>query len=290
MGFWVAAAAAIGGALIANEGSKKASKAQRQGLDKAEEARAQAQEQALAALAAGQEAQANAILEAAEMSIQQRERFFQIAKGYLEPFVKSGESALPEIQAMLGIKGQFDPNYITSRPDYKFVQKETQDAVQRSAAAQGSLLSGETLMSIQDRAGGIASQEFGRHYDRLMGLAGIGVNAAGNLASGAISTGSGIAGDYGRQGMQLSAVYDPGKEMALTSDYGTDLANLALGQGNNRASLISNTYNNYAQALSSIGSMYGYSQGYGGGGAGYNSGYGKRGTTVGGSGTPWLNN
>ena len=266
MGFWVAAAAAIGGALIASEGSKDAAREQRRGMENAEEYRMQAQEDALAALAAGQEAQAAAILEAAEMSIEQRQRFFDIAKGYLEPFINSGESALPEIQAMLGIKGTFNPEYITSRPDYKFVQKETKEAVERSAAAQGSLLSGETLMAVQDRAGGIASQEFGKHYDRLMGLAGIGVNAAGSLASGAINTGAGIAGDYGRQGAQLSAIYDPGKQAALISDYGTDLANLALGQGNNRASLISNTYNNYAQALSSIGMMYGYGS-YGGAGA-----------------------
>jgi len=52
---------------------------------------------------------------------------------------------------------------------YQFALKEGKDAAENSAAARGSLLSGNTLKELSDRATGTASQFYGDAYNRWMG-------------------------------------------------------------------------------------------------------------------------
>lgn len=111
--------------------------------------------------------------------------------------------------------GTFTPPQGTDDPGFRFALDEGLDAIQRSAAAKGNLLTGGTLKdltkyatgaALQDYAGAFnrALQTFGTNYDvfrnnqndpfaRLLSVTGLGANAAsafGNNTS-ALSTGAG---------------------------------------------------------------------------------------------------
>jgi len=105
-----------------------------------------------------------------------------------KPYRAVGVSALDQQAAMLGIPDStgkvnaFDPNYITSRPSYKFVQEQGNRAVDRSAAARTGTLGGRAVKEGQRFASGLASQEFNNEFSRLGTLSTMGANASANLA------------------------------------------------------------------------------------------------------------
>jgi hypothetical protein len=63
-------------------------------------------------------------------------------------------------------------------PSYGFRFQQGLDALQRSAASRGTLLTGGTLKAINNYGQGAASQEYGADFARQMGLASLGENAA----------------------------------------------------------------------------------------------------------------
>jgi hypothetical protein len=63
----------------------------------------------------------------------------------------------------------FDPSQVGSDPGYQFRLKQGMEALQRSAAAKGSLFGGSTLKRLTEFAQGTASDEFGRAYARKAG-------------------------------------------------------------------------------------------------------------------------
>lgn len=80
-------------------------------------------------------------------------------------------------------------------PSYAWRLNQGLEGVQRGAAARGTLLTGGTLKDLTDYAQGAASQEFGNIWARNMGLAGLGANAAGAMARYGSDYGSGMAED-----------------------------------------------------------------------------------------------
>lgn len=92
-------------------------------------------------------------------------------------------------------------------PDYQFNLDQGQQAIDRSAAARGGLLSGSAVKSGQRFASGLASREFGSYVDRLMQQAGLGstgigasaaagANAANNISAANINAGNARASAY----------------------------------------------------------------------------------------------
>jgi hypothetical protein len=67
-------------------------------------------------------------------------------------------------------------------PSYEWRFKEGQKALERSAAARGTLLTGGTLKALAAYGQGLASTEFGNIFDRNYKLAGLGLNAAQSAA------------------------------------------------------------------------------------------------------------
>jgi len=132
-------------------------------------------------------------------------------------------------------------------PGYQFRMDEATKAIERSAAARGSLRSGATMDALQRRAQGVASDEYQNYANRLAALAGVGQTAnASNAAAGQA---------YAQQ---------------------QTATNMAAGQA--RASAYTNTGNAINQGVGNLASAYLYSTGYGGaGGAG--GGWGTPGTT-----------
>lgn len=69
-------------------------------------------------------------------------------------------------------------------PGYQWAVDQSLDGINRSAAARGGSLGGNTLAALSDRAGNMANQEFGAWQDRLGGLISPELSATGGAATG----------------------------------------------------------------------------------------------------------
>lgn len=138
--------ASIGSGLIASRGAKKAARAQERAALRAEQT--------------------------------QRE-MFERQLALQEPFRQAGLTAQQQILQLLGIGGDADAEGYGSLarsfgqadfeadPGYAFRQAEGMRALERSAAARGGLLSGNTLRGIQRFGQDLASQEYANAFNRF---------------------------------------------------------------------------------------------------------------------------
>lgn len=109
-----------------------------------------------------------------------------------QPYRDLGTQAVGSLATGEAPGGQFTKNFtladLTTDPGYQFDLQQGNQAVQRSAAAQGTLNSGGTLKSIANYTTGLASNELTNAYNRyttdqnnqfnrLNSLAGLGQNA-----------------------------------------------------------------------------------------------------------------
>lgn len=139
------------------------------------------------ASAAKKAANASAAGSAASLAEQKRE--FDTSRADNLPWLTTGKSALASLSKIYGLSsvganGQVTPggapdmsSFFTS-PDYQFRQTEGLKGVDAGAAARGTLDSGATRKAEIGYAGNLASGEFGSYINRLMGIAGVGQNAA----------------------------------------------------------------------------------------------------------------
>jgi hypothetical protein len=147
--------------------------------------------------------------------------FGQTLRSDFEPYVASGRNALAQLE---------DPNAFRASPGYAFARGEALDAVKTQANSLGRLVSGNTLAALEDRATGLADQEYGNWWDRTSNLASMGLNATGNMAS----IGANNAGN---------------------------IANLFAGAGAAKGSGIAGAADAWGNALSDVGGFIGYSTG-----------------------------
>lgn len=177
---------------------------------------------------AGKEA-ARGAREAAELS----QRQYEQTRQDLMPYMQSGERALGLIERMnAGDYSQFQTS-----PDYAFARDQGIKALDRSAAARGTLYSGGQLAALADFASGLATQNLNTYYNRLMQLAGLGQNSAAGVGSAgmtmagqagaayqnaadALAAGRiGAANTYGQLGEQLSKAFGRWWEQRQGSGY-----------------------------------------------------------------------
>lgn len=104
---------------------------------------------------------------------------------------------------------------ITQTPGYQFRFSQGLKALDRSAAAGGTRLSGRAIKAAQRFGSGLASQEFGNRFNRLSSLAGLGqvatntgvqagANAAGNISAAQLQAGNATAAGYVGAGNALN--------------------------------------------------------------------------------------
>lgn len=175
--------------------------------------------------------QADATTQAANISAQaQREalalqqRMYEESIKRQQPFLEIGTNALNRLNALSQPNANV-AQFLQMDPGYGFRLSEGQKALERSAAARGGLLSGATGKALTRYGQEFGSEEFGRAYNRLAGLANLGPRAAGVMSD--LGTG------YANQANAL----------AMTN--AANQGNLALQAGNIRAS----QYGNYGSAL-----------------------------------------
>jgi hypothetical protein len=223
---------------------------------------------AIGANAAGNAAstQANAANNAAELQNQQYLR----TREDQAPYREAGYNALGRMQNMAGnVPGafRFGAADFQQDPGYQFRMDQGMKAIERSAAARGGLLSGNTGGALQNFGQGLASQEYQNAYNRALtgyntgvasenqlynrqaALAGIGQTATNFVGN----AGAANAANVGNLMTSSAAAQAAG---------GVGAANAITGGVNQYLNYTSN--NNLANALRGGGG--GYGSGYSGGG------------------------
>ena len=209
----IGAVGAVGGGLIAAGGAKKAGRAQERAAQSAERT--------------------------------QREMFERQIE-LQEPFRQAGMTAQDQIMQLLGIGGDASmPGYgsmarpfgqqdFEQDPGYAFRQAEGMRALERSAAARGNLMSGNTMKGIQRFGQDLASQEYGNAFNRFQIERAARLNPLQSLMGAGQSATNVMTGATGQAGQNIGQ--------------------LQLGAGQARASGYVGQANALAGALQGIGS------------------------------------
>lgn len=165
---------------------------------------------------------ANAQKDAAAMSTAEQQREFDATQANLKPFRDAGVSVLPQLQSGLAPGGEFNRNFtmadFNADPGYQFRMDQGQQALERSAAAGGGLLSGGTGKALEQYGQNFASNEYSNAYNRfnndqstrfnrLSALAGTGQTATNTLGALGAQTASNIGENYLQAGNAQAAAY-----------------------------------------------------------------------------------
>lgn len=102
--------------------------------------------------------------------------------------------------------------YSTS-PMAKYLMQEGVDSIEGSAAAQGGLYSGATLEALEGNRKQIIQADTADYFNKLFGLTGMGMSAAGNQAS----AGSQYAGNVGNLQMQAANASGQAKQQGAAA-------------------------------------------------------------------------
>ena len=122
----------------------------------------------------------------------------------------------PYYEAGVNALGQITRGEVTAEPGYGFRLGEGMKALERLQASRGNLLSGGAMKAGQRYAQDLASEEYGKSFNRLANIAGIGQNAAG-AAGTAGQNFAGQAGELGMQGANALVSGRIGRTSAYTS-------------------------------------------------------------------------
>jgi hypothetical protein len=93
----------------------------------------------------------------------------------------------------------------TNTPDYQFAFQQGMQALDRSAAASGTLQSGGQTKAALQYGQGLASQQYGNYFNRLLSLSQIGQSAAAGSATNALNAGNSQANTLGAIGQSQAA-------------------------------------------------------------------------------------
>ena len=115
---------------------------------------------------------------------------FEGAQETQRPWYDAGKKALGVLE---GATLEGDTSKFFTDPSYEFTKGEALRAVDRTAAAKGGALSGAAVAASQDRAAGLASQEYGNWYGRVSDLSETGRVTGTNMANQEIGYGRDVA-------------------------------------------------------------------------------------------------
>jgi hypothetical protein len=149
---------------------------------------------------------------------------FNTAQAAQQPYNQVGQGAINTLAGLYGINGPSGGtgtptaqslSQFAASPDYSFALQQGTQAMQRAAAAGGTLISGGQLKAGQEFGQGLATQQFGNYYNRLLSLAQIGQSAASGVSNAALTTGQNV-GNSIQAGGQATASGIVGSANALS--------------------------------------------------------------------------
>lgn len=156
------------------------------------------------------ETQATAAKDAQNTQLQ----MYQQTRSDLSPFMTAGSGALSQLANIFGFGpgGTGQPNasaatsQLTQFPGYQFGLDQGVQALDRSAASKGLILSGAQLKDAQQFGTGYAQQQAWAPYiSELNSISGQGENAAAGVGSAGVTTGQGVAQSQLAQGQASAA-------------------------------------------------------------------------------------
>lgn len=140
----------------------------------------------------------------------------QRAEQRFAPFANVGQGAVTTLGQLFGIgpdgqqTGNADFSNFFQSPDYEFARGEGLKALEFSNAAKGQLNSGNNMRDLVQFGQGLATQNFGNYFNRLLQLSNLGAQAAGGQAEQIGNQGqakaSGIVGSANAWNQGLSSV------------------------------------------------------------------------------------
>jgi hypothetical protein len=160
--------------------------------------------------------QANAANQASQTQLQ----MFNTLQQNLNPYKQAGLPALQQLSQGTAPGGQFNstftPDQYTQSPGYQWQLQQGMNAMNNQANAAGMGLSSANLQSLGSYVTGAAQQDYHNAYNQwlsnrqsnmgnIMGLAGMGQNAAAGIGAGAMQTGNSIASNQIGAGNALAA-------------------------------------------------------------------------------------
>ena len=185
---------------------------------------------------------------AAERAQQAQLGMYREAVAQQQPFINAGKGAITSLAQLYGIDAQgnatgqpFNPESLEkfrNSPDYAFAESEGRRQLDFSAAAKGGLLGGNHMRDMNSFGQGLASQQFGNYFTRLLNLAQIGSGSA-NSAAGVAA---GVGGNMGQ--LQLAQ----GAANASGTVGMTNAVNQGIGQGTSNLMLYNLMNNKSAYA------------------------------------------
>jgi len=174
---------------------------------------------------------AGAAGKASQNSVQEQQREYDQARADNAPFRTTGISALDQVAKLYGLdttdangnvvkgSGKADFSSFNTSPDFQFNLQQGQDAINRSAAAKGGLLSGAAVKAGQTYASGLASNQFNSYVGNLEGLAGAGQSATNaTTAAGTNMANQNSAAIMGAGNARASAYNENGQTIANTTN------------------------------------------------------------------------
>lgn len=168
---------------------------------------------------------------AANTSIGEQAREYDQARLDNSTARNAGNSALNQISQLYGLDttdangnvvkgtGKADFSSFTTSPDYQFNLNAGQDAINRSAAAKGGLLSGAAVKAGQTFGAGLASNQFDDYVNHLEGVAGQGqVATNATTAAGTNMANNNSAAITNAGNARASAYMDTGQTVGNTAN------------------------------------------------------------------------
>ena len=193
----------------------------------------------IGAYASGQAADKQS--QAAANALAQQQQMFQQTQANFSPYLNIGKGATYSLGSLYGI-GQDgstgnpqDFSQFTNSPDFAFASQQGNLALDRANNAKGLNLSGGALKDAAQFNQGLATQQFGNYYNRLLSLSQLGQSAA----SGAAGSGANFSGQMSNsiQGQgQAQASGIVGASNAITGGINSGINNSLLYNAINRSS------------------------------------------------------
>jgi hypothetical protein len=193
--------------------------------------------------------------EAAANALALQKQMFDQTQANFSPYLNIGKGATTSLGALYGIdangnqsNANVDYSQFYNSPDYGFAQQQGNLALDRANNAKGLSLSGGALKDAMQFNQGLATQQFGNYFNRLLSLSQLGGNAASAAAGSAQNFSNQMSNSVQGQGQaQASGII--GGANALTGGINSGVTNSLLYNAINRSS--------YAAPMAGSPSMFG---------------------------------
>ncbi len=122
------------------------------------------------------------------------------------PYRALGESAVPQLQSLLGMGGADPTQALRNTPGYQFTLNQGLDATKNAASASGMLLSGNTLEGLDKFSTGLADQTYQQAVANTLGVVDLGQAAAAGQAANIGAASNNISNALINQGNTIAGI------------------------------------------------------------------------------------